>query len=263
MKKSNLAISCAALAITLTLSSYTAFAQNSSNIGNSLNNYNKKETLSNVSTKNATPTNSSPIIVFSESNNQNNSHNLLIPDEESNISIRQNNNVTEYSTDNGKTWSREKPENFYDFNFTVNEINGSLLREGEAFSFNVDNETILMKKENNIVKYSLDNGDNWLTELPEKYKNKLNNFPNATINLDKTIIGDEQGFFTFDVDNNNFQVRFDNGKIEYSIDGGKTWSTEKPETLNDLSMDIKVEVFNADSDNKNESFKLIPDTSDI
>lgn len=204
--KSTLAISCAALAITLTLNSAPAFGQNSLDTGNVLNKYTKEKTLSSLSNKNKSSDNLSSITIFSESNNTENSHNLFISDEQTSIMIRQNDNITEYSTDNGETW---------------------------------------------------------LTELPEKYKNNLNNFPTASVNLDKGIINDENCFFTFGDNNDTFQVRFNSGKIEYSIDGGETWSTENPKILDDLSMDIKIEVFNADSENTNEIFNLIPDASDV
>ncbi len=160
-------------------------------------------------------------------------------------------NTITYSVDGGKTWSEKVPqEGAKDFtgkaelpktaeqSYMVN-ADGSISTapenaQGTGTVVRIDSET-------NKIEYSVDGGKTWSTEIPKEAAKDLTGnkeLPKAT---QKSYIVNADGSISTAPENvkgTGTVVRIDSetNKIEYSVDGGKTWSTEIPkEAVKDLT----------------------------
>lgn len=174
----------------------------------------------------------SELIPMSLTNDQNplsyqstNNNEEIIPDNqgESSLTMKQEGDTWQFSSDGGNTWSDKVPENVEvgeDGTITWGDKEGidsdaltpskidpfsDTLRDSrdlvEDWSTVRVAEGVLMKLKDDKLVYSTDEGKTWTEDIPKELTDKVN-----------SVIANEQ-----------------EGKMTYSTDGGKTWSEEKPE----------------------------------
>ena len=130
---------------------------------------------------------------------------------------RNENGVTSYSTDGGKTWSDSLPDGFEE----VKDPSGAAGIRSKGTALIGDGiGSMLVRNEDGKMSYSTDGGKTWTEGAPE----------GATITND----AEGRGFVTMGTpptpgDGDSFMGKMTNGVESYSTDGGKTWSEKLPD----------------------------------
>lgn len=138
------------------------------------------------------------------------------PNLEGAFAVKNENGNTLYSTDGGATWSDTAPEGYEQ---TVNP-DGSVSVKNEIANHAAPAEASLVKNENGIVSHSTDGGETWTEGAPSNYHVEHNEDGSAL-----SWVGDERP----EPGDDSFSVKNENGKTEYSTDGGATWSETIPD----------------------------------
>lgn len=132
------------------------------------------------------------------------------------------NGVGSYSTDGGKTWSKNTPDGL-----TVsNDGKTSIMRENPSDNENppegVDTKGLMVKVENGVSLYSTDSGKTWSKNAPD----------GVTVSQDGKITM-MNGIPPKNGDGKGTLSKVENGVSSYSTDGGKTWSEKAPDGAED------------------------------
>lgn len=156
-------------------------------------------------------------------------------------------NTITYSVDGGKTWSEKVPqEGAKDFtgkaelpktaeqSYMVN-ADGSISTapenaQGTGTVVRIDSET-------NKIEYSVDGGKTWSTEIPKEAVKDLTGNKELSKAAQQSSMVNPDGSISNAPANAEggevlARISSDTNKAEYSVDGGKTWSTEKPADWN-------------------------------
>jgi hypothetical protein len=129
------------------------------------------------------------------------------------LQVKVENGVRTYSTDGGKTWSKNAPDGVVvsdkDGKLTI--TNGIPPKDGEG-------NGILSKMEDGVRYYSTDGGKTWSQKAPEG-----------------VTVSDKDGKLTItngtppkDGEGNGMLSKMEDGVRYYSTDGGKTWTQNAP-----------------------------------
>ncbi|WP_374966598.1 sialidase family protein [Lysinibacillus sp. RS5] len=150
------------------------------------------------------------------------------------FAVRQNaDGVTEYSTDGGKTWTKNAPKGAV---VTKNADGSSDISVGTQPAGGVLNIAVRQNADG-VTEYSTDGGKTWTKNAPKGAVVTKNADGSSTLSVGAQSAGGEL---------NGFAVRQNaDGVTEYSTDGGKTWTKNAPKgavvTKNaDGSSDISV-----------------------
>jgi photosystem II stability/assembly factor-like uncharacterized protein len=134
------------------------------------------------------------------------------------LQVKIDNGVKYYSTDGGKTWSKQPPKG----------VNTTIDAEGKVTTTNgtppADGQASLTKVEDGVKSYSTDGGKTWSHEAPEGSNEGAiggENFPTFTR-------GTPEGAA-------DLIIKYENGVKLYSTDGGETWSEEAPQGVTETT----------------------------
>ena len=147
------------------------------------------------------------------------------------LQVKMENGVRTYSTDGGKTWSKNVPDgvavNDKDGKLTIS--NGTPPKDGEG-------KGILCKVENGVSSYSTDGGKTWSENAPDGAEDSrtIGKYGRIT-HANGNPSGDANGA--------GLQIKMENGVRLYSTDGGKTWSKNAPNGVT-IGDDGKVSMMN-------------------
>ncbi|WP_082053641.1 WD40/YVTN/BNR-like repeat-containing protein [Gordoniibacillus kamchatkensis] len=154
------------------------------------------------------------------------------------LQVKVENGVRLYSTDGGKTWSKNPPDGV-----TVSEQDGKITFSNGTPPKDGEGKGTLFKMENGVGSYSTDGGKTWGDKAPDGAQ-------------DKVTIG-EDGKVTHKQGNpseapngtglharTELAVKIENGVRLYSTDGGKTWSQTPPDGLTVDEQDGKITFSN-------------------
>ncbi|MFZ5966458.1 MAG: hypothetical protein ACOYVK_04705 [Bacillota bacterium] len=147
------------------------------------------------------------------------------------LQVKMENGVRTYSTDDGKTWSKNTPDGV-----VVNDKDGMLTISNGIPPKDGEEQGILSKIENSVRTYSTDGGKTWSEKAPDGAEDSI------TIDEDGKITH-TNGNPPDGADVKGLMVKMENGVRLYSIDGGKTWSKNAPEGVI-LDEDGKVTMMN-------------------
>jgi hypothetical protein len=145
------------------------------------------------------------------------------------LQVKVENGVRTYSTDGGKTWSKNAPDGVVvsdkDGKLTI--TNGIPPKDGEG-------NGMLSKMEDGVRTYSTDGGKTWSKNAP-----------------DGVVVSDKDGKLTItngippkDGEGNGILSKMEDGVRYYSTDGGKTWSQKAPEGVTVSDKDGKLTITN-------------------
>ncbi|MEF3302202.1 sialidase family protein [Paenibacillus sp. GYB003] len=138
------------------------------------------------------------------------------------LQIKYENGLKLYSTDGGKTWSKQAPEGITESvgaDGKVTSSRGTPPREGEGGG-------LLTKVEDGVKSYSTDGGKTWGEQSPEQAGAKGDD-ANKSLHTYKRGVPD--GAET------NLTIKIENGVKLYSTDGGKSWSKQAPEGVTETA----------------------------
>jgi len=158
------------------------------------------------------------------------------------LQVKIDNGVKYYSTDGGKTWSKQAPEGVtetIDTDGKVTILKGTPPRKGEGGGSSTKAEkgdenkaihthtrglsdgatSLMIKIENGVKLYSTDGGKTWSEQAPEGVTEKVGEDGKVTTSYG---IAPKEG------EDDGILSKVENGVRTYSTDGGKTWSEQAP-----------------------------------
>lgn len=150
----------------------------------------------------------------------------------SSLQVKMENGVRLYSTDGGKTWSKNAPNGV-----TVSDNDGKLTVTNGTPPKDGEGKGTLTKVENGVRSYSTDGGKTWSETAPDGAEDS------KTIGEDRKMIhklGDPSG----SANGTSLQVKIENGVRLYSTDGGNTWSETAPSGVTVSDKDGKLTISN-------------------
>ncbi|MFK7696299.1 sialidase family protein [Paenibacillus sp. HJGM_3] len=148
------------------------------------------------------------------------------------LQVKMENGVRLYSTDGGKTWSKNAPNGV-----TVSDNDGKLTITNGTPPKDGEGKGTLTKVENGVRSYSTDGGKTWSETAPDGAEESI-----TTGEGGKTIhtLGNPSGA----VNGTALQVKIENGVRLYSTDGGNTWSETAPSGVTVSDEDGKLTILN-------------------